>query len=163
MKKIATIIITILSSISIVKAQTYNSNTNLFENSYTNNLIDMAQSQIENFNNLNYIIIQNENNYYLIASKEIEITNNRITMNNTSIIQAIRTQNGYNYIYEYNYLTENQTIVNVNNIVVSNIKTNKSVSSKRYEDYKYYNTIKNIGIFVLGIVFAIFITKERNY
>lgn len=153
----------LLSSILITKADTYTTNNNLFENTYTNNLIDMAQTQIEHFNNKKYAIIQIDNSYYLFASKEVEVSGNKITMKNTEIIQAIRIQENYNYYYEYTIKEENQTIINVNNIVVSNIDTSKSVSSKRYEDYKQNVNIKNIGIFILGIVFAIFITKERNY
>lgn len=163
MKYIIVATICLLSSIMITNAETYTTNNNLFENTYTNNLIDMGQTQIENFNSKKYAIIQIDNSYYLIASKEIEVSGNKITMNKTKIIQAIRIQENYNYYYEYTTKEEEQTIINVNNIIVSNIDTSKSVSSKRYEDYKQNINIKNIGIFILGIVFAIFLTKERNY
>ena len=46
----------LLSSIE-VNASTYTTNNNLFENSYTNNLIDMAQTQIENINNMKFTIV----------------------------------------------------------------------------------------------------------
>lgn len=155
--------ICLLSSIMITKADTYTTNNNLFENTYTNNLIDMAQTQIEHFNSKKYAIIQIDNSYYLMASKEVEVSGNKITMKNTEFIQAIRIQENYNSYYEYTTKTENQTTINLNNIIVSNIDTSRSVSSKRYEDYKQNINIKNIGIFILGIVFAIFVTKERNY
>ncbi len=153
----------LLSSFMITKADTYSTNNNLFENTYTNNLIDMAQTQIEHFNNKKYAIIQIDNSYYLFASNDVSVNGNQITMNNTIVIQAYRIQENYNYYYEYTTKEESQTILNINNIIVSNINTSKSVSSKRYEDYKQNINLKNIGIFILGIVFAIFLTKERNY
>lgn len=152
----------LLSSIE-VNASTYTTNNNLFENSYTNNLIDMAQTQIKNINNMKYMIIQIDNNYYLIASKEATINNNKVTMNNTSIIKATRVQENYNYYYNYETTTESTTDVNVNNIVISNIGINRAVASSRFDNYKQNMYVKNIGIFILGLVFAIFLTKERNY
>ena len=165
MQKILILIVGLMCLLSsnVVKADTYTTNTNLFENTYTNNLIDMAQTQIENFNYKDYAIIQIDNSYYLIASDDVSVSDNQITMNNTNIIQAIRIQENYNYYYEYSTKKESTTTINVNNIIVSNIDTNKSVSSSRYENYKQNINIKNIGIFILGLVFAIFMTKERNY
>ena len=141
----------------VVNASTYTTTDNLFENSYTNNLIDMA--------NKKYAIIQINYDYYMITAdkKDITINNNVITMNNTKIIRVIRTQNGYNYFYDYSTIEENTTTIYVNNIIVSNIDTSKSVSSTRYENYKqnYHNTW--LLVFILGLVFAIFLTKERSY
>lgn len=163
MKKVFTILILLISSITITKASTYTPDTDLFENTYTNNLIDMAYSQIDNFSSKVYAILRVSDNYYLISSEEALVNGNQITMNNTVIIQAIRTQENYSYYYTYNTIQENETIINVNNIIVSNIETSKSVSSKRYDEYKHNVNITNIGIFVLGLLFAIFVTKERSY
>lgn len=150
----------------VVNASTYTTTDNLFENSYTNNLIDMAQTQIENFTTKKYAIIQvNTYDYYLISANEKDVTVNgsKITMKNTSIIRVLRIQNGYNYYYDYSTLTESSTIINVNNIIVSNINTAKSVSSKRFDDYLSNKNEKMLLMFILGLLFAIFVTKERNY
>lgn len=148
-----------------VDAATYTTDTNLFENSYTNNLIDMAETQIDNFNNKAYVIFQNSTNYYLVASNKDDITvsNNKITFVNSDIVRVLRVQNGYNYTYEYSSLSEQSTIVNINSIIISNIDTNMSVSSKRYNDYSYNSQMISIGIFVLGLLFAIFLTRERSF
>lgn len=160
---ISIIILTTFLLINKVKANTYTTTTNLFENTYTNNLIDMAESQVENFNYKKYAIIQVNNNYYLIISNDATIVNNKIIMNNTNIIQAIRTQENYSYYYEYTTTKENTTEIYINNIIISNIETSKSVASSRYDNYKHNINIKNIAIFILALVFAIFIVKERNY
>ncbi len=159
------LIVNLLLFPGIAKAETYTSTENLFENNYTNNLIDMAQTQIKNFSDKKYVIVQSNYDYYLISSekKDVSVSNQVITMNHTKIIKAIRTQSGYNTYYEYSTKEENSTTVQVNNIVVSNIDTSKSVNSKRADDYKnnYYTTW--LLVFILGLVFAIFLTKERSY
>lgn len=149
----------------IVKADNYYTTTDLFENSYTNNLIDMAQTQISNISIKKYAIIRVNDDYYMITAdkKDVSVNSNVITMNNTKIIRCIRTQNGYNYYYDYSTKEETSTTIYVNNIIVSNIDTSKSISGKRYEDYKQnYNSTMPL-IFILGLLFAIFITKERSY
>lgn len=148
---------------SVVNASTYTTTTDLFESSYTNNLIDMSQTQVDNISNKKYAIIRINDDYYMITSKEVSVNNNVITFNNSKIIRCLRTQNGYNYYYDYSTIEETSTTIYVNNIIVSNIDTKKSVSSSRFEDYrqKQYNTW--LLMFILGIVFAIFLTKERSY
>lgn len=167
MKKRILILIVSISLLlpSIVKADTYTTTDNLFENNTTNNLIDMAQTQIDNFPNKKYAIVQIDYNYYLIAAdkKDVSKSGSTITMKNTEIIRCIRTQSGYNTYYDYSTKNETNTTIYVNNIIVSNIDTSNSVSSKRYEEYKgnYHNTW--LLVFILGLTFAIFLTKERNY
>lgn len=145
----------------IVKASSYTTTTDLFENSYTNNLIDMAQSQIENFSSKKYAIIRIDDNYYIITaiSKDVTVNNTTITMNNTKIISAVRNQSGYNSYYTYSTKEESSTTINANNIIVSNIDTSRSISGKRFEDYRnnFYGTW--LLVFILGLVFAIFLTK----
>ncbi len=160
------LLILFCSCISLqVDAATYTCDTNLFENSYTNNLIDMAESQIDNFNNKSYIIFQNSYNYYLVSSDndDVTVSGNRVTLSDSSIVRALRVQDGYNYFYQYSSLNESSTTININSIVVSNIDTSHSVRSKRFSDYVYNHNMTNIGIFVLGLIFAIFVTKERSY
>lgn len=149
---------------SIVNADSYTTTDNLFENNYTNNLIDMAQSQVDNISNKKYAIIQINYDYYMVTSdkKNVFVSGSTITMKNTKIIRCTRSQSGYNYFYEYSTKNESSTTIYANDIIVSNIDTSKSVSSQRFEDYKqdYYSTW--LLVFILGLVFAIFLTKERS-
>jgi len=144
-----------------VHASTISSTTDLFENNYTNNLIDMSQTQIDNISNKKYSIVQVNYDYYFVASdkKDVSVSGNIITMNNTTIIRCIRNQTGYNSYYDYSTVNETTTIIYANNIIVSNIDTSKSVSSKRFEDYLNDKYIKMLLMFILGIVFAIFVLK----
>ena len=80
-----------------VSADSYQSNTNLSENNYSNTLIDMANSQIDNFLYKNYVIVQYDYDYILISSDNYSLNNNVISMENTSIIRATRVLSGYNY------------------------------------------------------------------
>ena len=147
-----------------VYAATYTPTTNLFEGTQTNNLIDMANSQVDNFSNKKYVAFQIDNDYYLAISDDFSINGNTIILNNSTLIRAIRnTGTSYNSYYDYSTITESTTSVNLNYIVISNIDTDKSVSSKRFDDYKFNIDLKNIGIFILGLCFAIFITKERKF
>lgn len=149
----------------IANASTLSTTDNLFENTYSNNLIDMAQTQIDNVSNKKYAIIQVNNDYYFISAKKEDVTVKGyiITMNNTKIIKAIRNQSNYNYFYEYSTVNEGTTTIYVNNIIISNIDTSKSISSKRFEDYLSNKNTIFLLIFILGLVFAIFLTKERKY
>ncbi len=148
-----------------VNAGTYSTTDNLFENSYTNNLIDMAQSQIENIINKKYAIIQVNYDYYFISAKNEDVIVNgyNITLNDTKIIRAIRNQSNYNTFYTYDIINEPKTTIYANNIIVSNINTSKSVKSKRFDDYSSNRHIVILLMFLLGVCFAIFITKERKY
>ena len=48
--------------------------------------------------------------------------------------------------------------------VISNIPLKDyALPSKRFVELKSQHDLLNIGIFVLGLVFAIFLTKERRY
>lgn len=146
-------------------ASTYTPNTNLFENSYSNNLIDYASNQIDNFISQNFVIFQIDYNYYLVSSIDFTLNGNSITFVNSSVVTATRVYegSGYNYYYSYSLSNESETIVNLSNIVISNIKANNTISSSRFNDFKFKLDLKNIGIFILGIIFAIFVTKERKF
>ena len=147
-----------------VFASSYVPTTNLFEGTRTNNLFDMANNQIDNFTSKKFVMFQIDNNYYLVVSDNFSIEGNTIIMNNTTIISAVRNNNtGYNYIYEYNTFNEDSTSISLDYIVISNIKSSNTISGKRFIDYKYNNDIKNLGIFILGLCFALFITKERKF
>lgn len=149
-----------------VSASSYTTTDNLFENTYTNNLIDMAETQVFNISNKKYVIFQtNSYDYYMVTANknDVSVNGTTITMNNTKIIRVLRTQNGYNYVYNYSTIEENSTTIYANHIIVSNIDTSHSVSSSRFENYKNNYHVTWLLVFILGLVFAIFLTKERSY
>lgn len=167
MIKFLLIIISICSCISSADAATYTTSNNLFENSYSNNLIDMANSQINNFSSKSYVIFQTNNyDYYLVASdkKDVSINGNSLAFTNSDIVRVIRSNSGSSYYnYVYSSFNESSTIVNLNNIVISNLDTSYSVSSSRFYDYYFRSYLIKLCIFILAIVFAIFLTKGRSY
>lgn len=145
-----------------VSAATYTSDTDLFDGTYSNRLLDMAYNQIDNFVNQKYIIVTNNNNYYLITGKDYSINGNTINFNNSTIIKAIRYQQNYSYYYEYSISNELSTQVTSSYLTLSNINFSSSVSSSRFNDYQYHKYMVNIGIFVIGLLFAVFLSKERR-
>lgn len=147
-----------------VSASTYTPNTNLFEGTYSNNLIDMAINQVDNFYNKKFVVFQIDNNYYLVTGDESSSNGNIITFTNSTIFSAIRNvSGGYNSYYEYSKSNESSTTVNAYYVVISNINIPKSVTSSRFENLKTNVFIENTLIFILGLVFAIFLTRERSF
>ena len=166
-KKRHTIFMIIISllCIKIANASTY---TNAYDitgdSTNTNVLLDLAENQIENFNTLNFIIARvGEYDYYLIAFKESTTNGNNITAENTEIIRYYRSQTGnYNYIWNISKSNETTTTINCSNIVLSNIKGINSSISRRYEETKERKNIRIILMFILGILFAILLRRNRN-
>lgn len=156
------IIITFFCFMITSNASTYTPNTNLFEGSYTNNLIDMANSQVDNFLSKDYVIFLIDNTYYLASGKVDTFNDFSITLKDVTIVQAYRPSSGY-YNYEYSTFLEDTTTINTSYIVISNIKTKKSVTSTRFNDYKYRYDLTNLGIFILGLLFAMFLLKGRSF
>ena len=146
-----------------VSATTYTPTDDLFDSTQSDYLIRMANSQIDNFTNLNYIIFQVEDNYYLVAGKDIQINSGNVTFNNSIVISAIRNSSSYYGYYSYNISEETTTTVNFSKFFISNIDTDKSISSELFNDFQFKMNMINIGIFILGLCFAIFVTKERRY
>lgn len=146
-----------------VSATTYTPTDDLFDSTQSDYLIRMANSQIDNFTNLNYIIFQVEDNYYLVAGNDIQINSGNVTFTNSIVISAIRNSSSYYGYYSYNTSEESTTTVNFSKFFISNIDTDKSISSELFNDFQFKMNMVNIGIFVLGLCFAIFVTKERRY
>lgn len=146
-----------------VSATTYTPTDDLFDSTQSDYLIRMANSQIDNFTNLNYIIFQVEDNYYLVAGKDIQINSGNVTFTNSIVISAIRNSSSYYGYYSYNISEETTTTVNFSKFFISNIDTDKSISSELFNDFQFKMNMINIGIFILGLCFAIFVTKERRY
>lgn len=146
-----------------VSATTYTPTDDLFDSTQSDYLIRMANSQIDNFTNLNYIIFQVDDNYYLVAGKDIQINSGNVTFTNSIVISAIRNSSSYYGYYSYNISEESTTTVNFSKFFISNIDTDKSISSELFNDFQFKMNMVNIGIFVLGLCFAIFVTKERRY
>lgn len=143
-----------------VNAQTYSPTTNLFENTQTNYLLYMANNQVDNFTDKEFVAFQIDNNYYLVVGDYNSVSNNNLILDNCTIFSATRDTTGsYNYTYNYNKTEETSTSVSLNYNIVSNINTNKSSTSTTFEEMRYKKNITNLAIFILAIIFAIFIIK----
>lgn len=146
-----------------LNASTYVPTDNLFSNSQSDNLIRMANSQIPDFISNYYIVFQIDDNYYLVTSDNYTLNTNSITLSDTTIISAIRETSSYYGYYSYNRTNEDTTTINLDYIVISNIDTNKSVSSELFNDLKFQTEITIVIIFILGLIFAIFLLRDRRY
>lgn len=146
-----------------VSASSYNPTQNLLSSTQSDYLIDLAYNQIEDFYNSKFVIFQIDNNYYLVSSNDYSVSNSYIDFNNSVIISAVRDGGNYGYSYSYNLYNESSTRVYLNYIVISNIKTNKSIYSDKFNQYNFRKNVLNIFVFILGLCFAIFLTKERRY
>lgn len=151
------------ANVNEVKAATYSSTDNLFSSSQASYLLDMAINQIDNFHTKKYVIVQVDNNYYLVSGSDVTINSNSITFTDSTIISAIRNSSGYQGYYTYDLTNESSTTVNLNYIGISNIDTSNTVASTEFNDFQFKMNMVNIGIFILGLCFAIFVTKERRY
>lgn len=160
---ILAIIFAIFCFVKPVSAASYSPTDNLFDSSQADYLVQIANSQIPNFTSLKYAIFQVDDNYYLVAGKDVSVNSNSIVFTNSTVISAIRNDSSYYGRYTYNTLNEVSTTVYLNYIIQSNVETPKSVTSSLFEDFKFKMNMVNIGIFVLGLCFAIFVTKERRY
>lgn len=146
-----------------VSASSYTPTTNLFENTYSNNLIDMAYLQISNFTRQKYVVFQIDYDYYLVSSKDVTVNDSTLVFDNSTVIRAQRITSGYNSNYEYSTYTENQTSVYLSYIVIGNTQSVKTVTNSNFEDYKSSDLAKMFYIFVIGLLFAIFLLKGRSY
>lgn len=146
-----------------VFASSYTPTNNMFENTYSNNLIDMANNQIDLFTSKKYAVFQIDNDYYLVCSNQVIINSNSLIFNDSTIIKATRTNSGYNSYYEYSTYTETQTSVYLSYVVISNVQANRTVSSSRFDDYKFSIDLLRLCMFILAIVFASFLLKERSF
>lgn len=146
-----------------LNASTYVPTDNLFENTQSNNLIRMGSSQIRDFLTNYYIVFQVDDNYYLVSSDNYTLNSNSITLTDTTIISAIRGTSSYYGYYSYITINEDTTTINLDYIVISNIDTNKSVSSELFNDLKFQTEIIILITFILGLIFAIFLLRDRRY
>ncbi len=147
-----------------VNASTYTPTSNLLsQNNYVTSLIDMAYNDSSNFLTKKFAIFQIDYDYYLVFSDNISILNNSITFNNSVIYLAHRSNESYNYYYTFSKFNETNTTVNLSYIVFSNVKASNTINSSYFSDYKFNYNIINLGIFVLALLFAIFVTKERSF
>lgn len=161
------IVFAILCSLFLMKsvnASTYTPTGNLIsQNNYVTSLIDMAYNDSSNFLTKNYAIFQIDYDYYLVYSDNYSFSNNSIIFNNSTIYLAHRSNESYNYYYSYSKFNESDTTVNLSYIVFSNVNATNTLNSSYFSDYKFNYNITNLGIFVLALLFAIFVTKERSF
>ena len=161
------IVFAILCSLFLMKsvnASTYTPTGNLLsQNNYVTSLIDMAYNDSSNFLTKKFAIFQVDYDYYLVFSDNITINSNSITFSNSAIYLAHRSNESYNYYYNYSKFNESDTTVNLSYIVFSNVNSTNTINSSYFSDYKFNYNITNLGIFVLALLFAIFVTKERSF
>ena len=157
------LIFVMFSFVKPVNAASYTPTDNLFDSSQADNLVQMANSQIPNFTSLNYAIFQVDDNYYLVAGKDVSVNSNSVVFTNSTVISAIRNDSSYYGRYTYNTSNEASTTVYLGYVILSNVDTDKSVTSALFNDFQFKMNMVNIGIFILGLCFAIFVTKERRY
>lgn len=146
-----------------VSANTYTTDTNLFENSYSSNLIDMAISQVDNFYNKDYVIFTSNDTYYLVTGTLESSNNNNVVLKDTTVIRCYRNGTGYNYTWNYSTSSETSTIINLNNHSITNIKTSYSISSSKMEEYRNNHNLILLGTLICGLCFALFLFKGRSY
>lgn len=158
------IVFAILCSLFLMKsvnASTYTPTGNLLsQNNYVTSLIDMAYNDSSNFLTKKYAIFQVDYDYYLVFSDNYSIANNSIIFTNSTIYLA---HESYNYYYNYSKFNESDTTVNLSYIVFSNVNATNTINSSYFSDYKFNYNITNLCIFVLALLFAIFVTKERSF
>lgn len=145
-------------------ASTYTTTNDLFEGTYSNNLIDMAYNQIDNFINKKFIIFQDDYNYYLVvaAKEDVSVAASSVTLKNSTIFNCYRASGSYGS-YTYTSYTESSTTVSISNLVISNIDASNTVGSRRFNDY--WSNQYDIWFLMLitALLFAIFLTKGRSY
>lgn len=147
-----------------VSASSYTPNNNLFEGTYSNNLIDMAMNQIDQFTSKKYAIFQIDYDYYLVCSDQVVVNGNSLIFTNSTIIKATRTSTGgYNNYYDYSTYTESQTSVYLSYVVISNVQANRTISSTKFDDYKFNVNVVCLLMFLLSLGFAIFLLKGRSF
>lgn len=158
------LIFVMFSFVKPVNAASYSPTDNLFDSTQADYLVQMANSQIPNFTSLKYAIFQVDDNYYLVAGKDVSVNSNSVVFTNSTVISAIRnTSGGYYGYFTYNTSIEASTTVFLGYVIQSNVDTDKSVTSPLFNDFQFKMNMVNIGIFILGLCFAIFVTKERRY
>lgn len=146
-----------------VYAATYTPTENLFSSTQSDNLLDMANNQVDNFYSKKFILFQVNDNYYLVVGDDYTTTETSITFTNSTIFSAVRYEGGFYSNYNYSTTTETSTRVNLNYIVISNIEVKNAVSSDKFNDISFKNYLINLAIFILAFVFGIFITKEGRF
>lgn len=157
------LVFTMFSFVKSVDAASYSPTDNLFDSTQADYLVQMANSQIPNFTSLKFSIFQVDDNYYLVAGKDVTVNSNSIVFTNSTVISAIRNDSSYYGRYTYNTSNEASTTVYLGYVIQSNVDTDKSVTSALFNDFQFKMNMVNIGIFILGLCFAIFVTKERRY
>lgn len=150
--------------VNSVNASTYTPTGNLIsQNNYVTSLIDMAYNDSSNFLTKKFAIFQIDYDYYLVFSDNFTINSNSITFTNSTIYLAHRSNENYNYYYNYSKFNESDTTIYLTYIVFSNINATNTITSNYFTNYKFNYDITNLGIFILGLLFAIFVTKERSF
>ena len=151
MKKISFLISICFFCCCFVNAQSYSTTDNLTDNNTTQIIFNLANNQISDFLYKDYIMIRNDNDYYLFSFDD-------------DFTKSVVLHYSYNYNNSsYNIYNDNNVSISFNDLFLSNKKYNNSVTSSYYEEL--YNNEYFIYFFIVitGLLFAIFLNRERKY
>lgn len=151
MKKISFLLILSFFMCGFVNAQSYSTTDDLTDNSITEDIFNYAYSQIDNFIYKDYILLRNDNDYYLFSFKDNY---------KTSVVLHFT----YNYNNSsYTIYDDNNVNLNLNHLFLSNKTYNHSITSSYF--LELYNSKYNIlfNVFIVGLLFAIFLNRERKF
>ena len=151
MKKISFLFILSFVLCGFVKAQSYHTSDDLTDNSVTEDIFNYAYSQIDDFIYKDYILLRNDNDYYLFSFKD--------NYKNSVVLH-------YTYNYNnssYNIYNDNNVILNLNHLFLSNKKYDYSITSSYF--LELYNSKYSIlfNVLIVGLLFAIFLNRERKF
>ncbi len=151
MKKISFLIVLSFVLCGFVNAQSYSTTDDLTDNSITEDIFNVAYSQIDNFIYNDYILIRNDNDYYLFSF--IDNYKNSVVLHYT-----------YNYNnYSYNIYNDDNVNLTLNHLFLSNKKYNHSMISRYFLSLYKDNYFILFNILIVGLLFAIFLNKERKF
>ncbi len=148
-------------SFTDVNAQSYTNTANTFDSSTTQQLYNIALTRDEDFLNKNFIIFQNDTTYYLMSFKDYSFNNNVLSFSDSFIVRYYRDSNYYSN-YSYEVYNEAQTSFNTSYIYVSNLNLHNSTGSSVHRDLLNDRNIIYLLMFMVGILFANFLLKERS-
>lgn len=146
-----------------VNAQSYTNTTNLFDGSTSQQLFNIGMSRVDKFLEYNYIIFQNDTNYYMLVFKDYNYVNNVLTANDVKVFRYYREGTGYDYRYNYQYFEESSSTFTTSYIFVSNLNINNSSGSPIHQELlnSHYNTW--LLVLLVGLIFAMFLSKGVNH
>lgn len=127
-------------------------------NSTVQNLLSFAMNY-NTFKESDYVVYCNAQNSYFIVWGELIVSSNRVVSNEDIFyVSYIR---GTDNQYHYTYSEDSSFILNVNDVVVSNID-GIGMQSQIYEEFDYRQNFYDFSVVVLVLLFVILLFKVRK-